>query len=176
MVRAVFATRMLVIGDSYVARLGAHLDPAWRVSCVGRPGARISDDGFRTWAVRTAVERQPVSVLLIVGGNDLARPLFRQQELLAYFDELAAGLLAAGLDQVFVLAIPPRVHLRATDAAASCFRRRRHLANDKLRRKFGRAPVMYVPLPTPGEFLGPDGVHPSAGGWRRLTDIVRRLL
>ena len=168
---------MLVLGDSYVARLGAHLDPAWRVSCVGRPGARVSDDCFRTWALRTAIERQPVSVLLIVGGSDHpARPLFRQQELLVYFDELVAGLLAAGVAHVFVLAIPPRVHLRATDVAASCFRRRRRLANNKLRRKFGRAPVMYVPLPTPGEFLGPDGVHPSAGGWRELTDIVRRLL
>ena len=167
---------MLIVGDSFVTRLAAQLDPGWPVVCAGRSGARLADDEFRRWAIGTAAASRPERVVLMIGGNDVALPRFRHVAFLALFEELAYGLLAAGAQQVHVMALPPRVRLRAGDVPAACYRKRRHLANGKLRVKFRRAPISFLPVPSSGEFLGSDGVHPSQRGWEAIKDVIRSLL
>ena len=134
---------LLVLGDSHVPSLEAYLDPAWPVTCAGWPGARLGDERFRRWAIRTACELRPQRVLLLVGSNDLADPAFSQQRLIAAFRELSLGLLAAGADLVLVCALPPRARLRRQDVTPTCYRCRRQLAN-QLRHKFRRPPVRYI--------------------------------
>ena len=124
---------LLVLGDSYAAHLERQVDPAWPVACAGRPGAKITSAAFRRWAIRTAHERRPRRVLLMVGSNDLVHQQFRQRELMDSFEELSLGLLAAGVDSVYICAIPPRCSFRSADASAGCYRRRQQLANVKLR-------------------------------------------
>ena len=167
---------LLIIGDSYSCRLKEHLDRSWGLVCVGKRGARLSDESFRRWALANAIASRPSSVLLIVGGNDLARPAFQQGEFIACYEELSLGLLAAGAELVWLLAIPPRVNMRRGDVSAACFSRRRHIANAKLCSKFKRPPVQFLPIRTSHGFLGPDGVHPSRRGWQTLRGAVRRLL
>ena len=167
---------LLIIGDSFTYHLAVHLNPSWDVSCVGRRGARLSDDSFRSWAIAMAVNTRPTRVLLIVGGNDVAHSSFQQRALTALFEELSLGLLAAGADSVRIPAIPPRTQLRAADVSAACFSRRRHVANSKLKGKFRRDPVMYRALCTSKGFLGWDGVHPSKRGWQALCAVVGTLL
>ena len=86
---------LLIIGDSFTYHLAVHLNPSWDVSCVGRRGARLSDDSFRSWAIAMAVNTRPTRVLLIVGGNDVAHPNFQQRALTALFEELS-GLADSG--------------------------------------------------------------------------------
>ena len=85
--------------DSFDARLGTHLDLARLVPCADSPGALVASYCVQAWALRSALELRPATVLLIVGENDPVESLFRQQTVLAYYDELAAG--------VSVPSIPP---------------------------------------------------------------------
>ena len=167
---------LLIIGDSFAHHLATHLNSSWDVSCVGRRGARLSDESFRRWAIATTINTRPTRVLLIVGGNDVAHPTFEQRSLAALFEELSLGLLAAGADSVRILAIPPGTQLRAADVSAACFSRRQRVANSKLKGKFRRDPVMFRALCTSKGFLGRDGVHPSRRGWQTLCAVVRTLL
>ena len=167
---------LLIIGDSFAFHLRAQLDPAWRVTCVGRRGANLSDDSFRKWAIETAIDIRPTRVLIIAGGNDLAKPQFRHQSMVALFEEISLGLLAAGADQVRILAIPPRVVMRKDDVTAACYNRRRYIINGKLRNKFKRDPVVFRYMCTSKGFLGRDGVHPSSQGWQILRTVVCSLM
>ena len=103
---------LLVLGDSYAAHLERQVDPAWPVACAGRPGAKIASAAFRRWAIRTAHERRPRRMLLMVGSNDLAHQQFRQRELMDSFEELSLGLLAAGVDSVYIQLAPGRRPVR----------------------------------------------------------------
>ena len=85
--------------------------------------------------------------------------------------ELVLGHLAAGATAIWILPIPPRNGLRPSDASAPQFQRRRWVANRLLRRLFRRAPVILVDYALPADFLGRDGVHPSAAGWRALDAV-----
>ena len=166
---------LLVLGDSFAARLERQLDPAWPVACAGCPGAKINSGAFRRWAIRTAHECRPQRVLLMVGSNDLATPQFRQRELMDNFEELSLGLLAAGVDSVYICAIPPRCRFRSEDASAGCYRRRRQLANVKLRHKCRREPICFISCSS-DQMIGRDGVHPSQQGWVAICHMVRFLL
>ena len=165
---------LLVLGDSFVRRMAGR-PSAYnaQITFLGRSGARIQDETFRRWAIQEVAYKRPAAVLLVIGGNDLARPQFRQRQLLAAFAELTAGLLAAGAGVVFMLAIPPRTACRPQDASVGQHRARRKLANLALRQRFRVEPVRCLPGPYPDGFLGPDGVHPSEAGWRWLTEVVR---
>ena len=111
----------------------------------------------------------------MIGSNDLATRDFRQQELLSNFRELSLGLLAAGTEVVRIWHIPSRIRLRPSDVPLQCYRRRRQLANLKLKNKFRVDPVACVSCPT-AVLLGRDGVHPSDGGWDNICVMVGRLL
>ena len=120
-------------------------------------------------------EIRPQQVLLMVGSNDLAGQDFRQQRLIGYFDEITLGMLAAGAQVVRVWLLPPRVSMRRGDVSGACYRRRRQLANAKLKHKFRREPVRWVSCPTT-HMLGPDGVHPSRVGWQIVCSMVAQLV
>ena len=57
---------------------------------------------------------------------------------IGYFDELTLGMLAAGALVVRVWLLPPRVCMRGGggwEVSGACYRRRRQLANAKLKHK-----------------------------------------
>lgn len=165
------------MGDSFVFHMAAYLDRRWRVSCAGRPGARLAEESFRTCATRTAREHRCSHVLLIIGGNDLARPDFRLRQFMEQLRELELGLLAAGVTAISIMAIPPRVGRRAGDAASAVYRQRRKLTNLSMRLRYRRPPAQFVAIPASvrSRFLGRDGVHPSRGGWMVLCQVVHAL-
>ena len=167
---------LLVLGDSF-AHWASHrcVLPA-SVVTAGRRGGRLDDEAFRQWAIGVVFRSRPERVLLIVGGNDLAGPVFNARHLHQMYEELISGVLAAGAGQVTVLPIPPRTACRPGGATVSAYRRRRRLMNLLLRRSFRRpraaSPVAFCPFtPGPG-FVGRDGVHPSAEGWRELAAVI----
>ena len=168
---------LLVIGDGFVFHMAAHLDRRWRVSCACRLGARLAGESFRDWAIRTAREHRCGRVLLIIGGNDLARPDFRLRQFMEQLRELELGLLAAGATAISIMAIPPRVGRRAGDAASAVYRQRRKLTNLTMRLRYQRPPAQFVAIPAGpvSRFLGRDGVHPSRGGWLVLCQVVLAL-
>ena len=172
---------LLILGDSFAYHFRDHFRHAQGVRAVGLRGARIGNPEFRRWAIRRAViERPPKEerfrVLLIVGGNDIARSAFRQRDLQADFAELVAGLLAAGAETVFILPLPPRDAARPGDARLTQYRRRRRLANYVLLRTYRGEPAVCLAFRPPAGFLGRDGVHPSARGWQALCELASSLL
>ena len=166
----------LLLGDSFAYWAGRRCPLGEAVQTAGWRGGAIADGRLRKWAIATVVRLQPAQVLLIIGGNDLAREHFSVRILSALFEELTLGLLAAGADSIVVFPIPPRASCRHGDVVVSVYRRRRRLMNQVLRRQFSH-PVTN-PQVTFGQFsfnechLGRDGVHPSAVGWQALADAV----
>ena len=169
----------LVIGDSFAYWAGRRC--AFRVPAqtAGWRGGCISDDRFRRWAVATVLHLRPQRVLLIVGGNDLARVPFSPRHLLGFFRELTLGLLAAGAEEIHVFPVPPRTSTRPGAASVSAFRRRRRLVNMLLRRLFARpavaSPVAFCAFQPAESFVGADGVHPSRAGWQAITDVAEAI-
>ena len=164
---------LLVLGDSYADHLRSRSMPTGLVSTYGWRGACVGDDAFRIWAIRQAVLLRPRRVMLMVGGNDLAKPLFRPRLLFSQLRELALGLLAAGADSILILPLPPRVRLRGNDVSPGRYQRRRWMANRLLRHKFRRPPVVCVDFVHHASFLSADGVHPSETGWCAMVACVR---
>ncbi|KAF0312116.1 hypothetical protein FJT64_017095 [Amphibalanus amphitrite] len=70
-----FFRMLLVLGDSYAHRFRSICDAGDSITASGWRGACVGDDEFRRWAIREAVLRRPQRVFLMVGSNDLARPL-----------------------------------------------------------------------------------------------------
>ncbi|KAF0298817.1 hypothetical protein FJT64_003817 [Amphibalanus amphitrite] len=66
---------LLVLGDSYAHRFRSICNAGDSITASGWRGACVGDDEFRRWAIRQAVLRRPQRVFLMVGSNDLARPL-----------------------------------------------------------------------------------------------------
>ena len=102
---------MLVIGDSFAARLQALGDDR-RFSAVGWSGGTVGDDRFRRWAIAEAARLRPSRVILMAGGNDLAKRTFQPRAWLRDLEELLLGLQAAGVGRIWVMPIPPRSRLR----------------------------------------------------------------
>ena len=75
---------LLILGDSYAARIEAYLDPAWPVTCAGWPGAQLGDELFRRWAIRTACELRPQRVLLLVGSSDFFLFIYTYNDIHVY--------------------------------------------------------------------------------------------
>ena len=146
------------------------------VTADGVRGGCVGDDSFRRRAIQAAVRHRPRVAVIMAGGNDLARPSCRLRNWLGSLQELVLGVLAAGATVVWIMPIPPRSGLRPTDVSARQFRRRRWVANRLLRRLFRRAPAMLMQFSPPADFLGRDGVHPSAAGWRALEAALRNVL
>ena len=146
------------------------------ISAAGRGVARLCDEHFKTWALREAVERRPRQAIVMIGGNDLAAPRFRQQLLVASFQELALGLLAAGAERVPIFPIPPRDSFRSGDVLPQQYRRRRRVTNKILKVKFRKSPVKCLPFVVPDGFLARDGVHPSAPGWETILAALRAFV
>ena len=157
-------------GDSYAVRFRARYGGDGHIDAAGRSGACVVDDEFRCWAIRRAALLRPRCVVILAGGNDLARPTFRLRQFFCNLRELSLGLLAAGAELVLFLPIPPRLGGRGV--SPSRFQRRRWLANRLLQRKFRRPPVACLEFVPPVGFLGDDGVHPSALGWRALKVCI----
>ena len=166
----------LVIGDSYAARLNDLLGPDDHLSAAGMRGARVCQEQFRHWALREAVALKPRVAMLLIGGNDLACPEFRQRNFIRNLRELALGLLAAGAERVFLFPIPPRDTFRRQDARPEQYRRRRRLTNRILKATFKRDPIICAPFVVPSGFLSRDGVYPSDSGWRALLAAIRARL
>ena len=164
---------LLVLGDSFAARLASRCTADDCVQAVGRSGARLGDENFRQWAIQQALLQQPQRVALIIGGNDVARRDFRQRLFLHQIEELCTGLIAAGVPSVIVLPIMPRDSMRSTDASRNAYRHRRRLTNKIMCEKFCRAPVFCPRLPRSVGFLCRDGVHPSESGWTELVAVLR---
>ena len=163
---------LLVLGDSFAARMRSRLPPDGPIEAVGWSGAHVHDELFRRWAIGQVVQWRPDAVLVIAGGNDVAQPGFRQRQLLADLRELALGLSAAGADRVFLFPIPPRDRLRHGDSSTVQYRRRRRFANRIMRATFRHFPIICRPFAVPSNFLGRDGVHPSEAGWQALFAYV----
>lgn len=169
------AKMLMVLGDSYAHRMRSHLDPAGQILCRGWPGARLGQESFRHWAVKQAKESKPDIVLLMIGGNDVARKEFRQRKFLSELEELALGLLAAGAREVRVWPVPPRTRLRKQDVSVACFRKRRHLLNHLMTKEL-RGECRIFPAPSMDKMLGADGVHPSELAWGQICASVAGLL
>lgn len=174
-----FSVMLLMLGDSFAFWAGQRCRLPPSVRTAGQRGGRLGDERFRRWAISTVMAMQPRRVLLIVGGNDIARPPFNPRLLSQLYEEIVLGILAAGADHVHVFPVPPRTSCRRGDVTVSVYRRRRRLVNLFLRRLF--APRGAVPSTVFGafrpedDFLGRDGVHPSAAGWASIAEYVRAL-
>ena len=170
---------LLVLGDSVAFWAGRRCVLGGGIRATGWRGGRIGDHRFRSWAIETALKEKPQQVLLTIGGNDLTAPVFNTRILSNWFEELTAGLLAAGAEKVWVMSIQPRTSHRPGDVAVSVFRRRRRLMNLVLRRQFSRScaspQVVFAPFTPPDNFIGRDGVHPSAEGWQALATFILTL-
>ena len=167
---------MLVLGDSYAFWLHRHIDAALPVASEGIRGGCIGEQRFRRWAVQAALRHRARVVLIIAGGNDLARPACNPRDWLWLVRGLTGALLAAGVERVHLLPVPPRSRLRPGDATARQYRRRRWLANRLLTDHFRGAPAEVLPFTPSPDFLGRDGVHPSPAGWRALEDVIKTVL
>lgn len=174
-----FSIMQLFIGDSFAhhAAERCHLGEATRAE--GWRGARLSQDSFRRWAIARVLHWRPARVVLFVGSNDLAAQQFSVRHLVGFYEELTAGMLAAGAGCVVVMPLPPRSRLRPGDVSAAVYRRRRRLVNQVLRRQFARPranpDVSFGRFVFGDDFLGPDGIHPSAAGWRALEVAVSAM-
>ena len=156
------------MGDSFASHLARRVNTPGIV-VLGRRGATLQDEAFRRWVLQEAARHQPDAVLLIVGGNDLAAPTCRLRSFIGLTEEIAAGLLATGTPEVIFL----RVSRRPQDVSAKQHRRRRKLLNLALHQRFAAAPVRCQSVRFPNNFLGADGTHPSAVGWRWLASVIR---
>ena len=103
----------LVLGASYAARLVTRRDEydftavaRRNIHAVGWPGAHLCDELFQTWAMQQAADRRPQQVMIMIGGNDLARSDFRQRQFRSSMQALTIGLLAAGVARVIIFPIP----------------------------------------------------------------------
>ena len=175
----VFSSEMLlVLGDSFAPGVGRRCSVDPSVCSSGRRGGRISDESFRRWAIRQVFDLQPRRVLLMVGGNDIDQAPFSARQLCQLFEELVLGILAAGATEVYIFPVPPRVSCR--HVSASVYRRRRRLLNLVLRRFFARwkdgSQVVFSPFHAAMDFIGGDGVHPSAAGWRAVAHYINTLV
>ena len=165
---------MLVLGDSYAARLNAR-PPIPSIAAAGVRGGCVDREEFRRWAIRVAAQLRPGAVVLVAGGNDLSRRSCRVREWIANLQELTLGMLAAGVSRVWVLPIPPRTSFREA-GMQRLYRRRRWVANRLLQRLFRDDPVRTLKFTPPTNFLAADGVHPSAAGWCALESVLRTAL
>ena len=102
----------------------------------------------------------------------LAAPQFSVRHILCLYEELTAGMLAAGAGHVIVMPLSPCSFLRPGDVSAAVYRRRRRLVNQVLCRQFYRPranpDVSFRQFVFNDDFLGTDGAHPSVAGWRAL--------
>ena len=77
-----------------------------------------------------------------------------------------------------IFPIPPRVSCR--HVPTSVYWRRRRLLNLVLRRFFSRwnddSRVVSSPFHAAMDFIGSDGVHPSAAGWREIARYISTLV
>ena len=132
----------LVQGDSFAWHM-ARRDNNPGVTVLGRRGATLQDEAFRRWVLQEAARHRPDTVMLIVGGNDLAAPTFRLRSFIALNKEIVAELLATGTPEVIFMPILQRVSRWSQDASAKQHRRRRKPLNLALHQRFVAAP----PLP-----------------------------
>lgn len=160
---------LLILGHSYAAHLESRVALDNRMQAIGWRGARVSDEHFQRWAIQQALQRQPQRVALLVGGNDLSQPQFRQRSFIQQLHQLCLGLLAAGAEGIVVFSIMPRDRMRDGDVSRNTYRHRRHLCNKILSKKFRHAPILCHKFSPSLGFLGRDGVHPSANGWMELV-------
>ena len=164
---------LLVIGDSFAQRLTSKLTTSDNVTAKGRPGATLASDSFRRWAIACAYEAQPEAVMLIIGGNDVASRDFQFRTFLSLIEELIAGIAAAGVPRIIIMPIPPRTSSRPQDVAVRQHHLRRKRLNLTLRGRFRSNAVRCPTTKYPASFVGTDGLHPSATGWRWLLSVVR---
>ena len=174
MTSSVFFSILLLVGDSFAFWASRRCVLHESIRTAGRRGGCVRDDSFRRWAIAAVASLRPQHVVLVVGGNDLAHPQYNARIVVHQFHELVCGMLAAGAEAITLFPIPPRSASRSGAVSAAIFHRRRRLTNMLLRRRY-RRPSVDLPVAfgsfVPGEnFLGRDGVHPSASGWQAFGE------
>ena len=87
---------LLLVGDSFAAHLGSRIAPNGPIQAAGWRGACVGREDFRRWVIGEVAVRRPDTVIILAGGNDLARPDFRQRSLAGHLRELALGVNSGG--------------------------------------------------------------------------------
>lgn len=129
------AAMLLVIADSFVTHLPRDLSRCDRVRTAG---TCVCLDRFQHWVVRVARISRPQTVLIIAGGNDLARPDFQIRNLMHAFSRLVSGLPAAEFEWVALFPIPPRDRTRCHDVTVQDHYRRCRVIHEKILRETSR--------------------------------------
>ena len=144
---------------------------------MGIPGGRLSCNAHRKRWVRAAESRQAKTVLLLFGGNDLCQPDLDLPQLSRMLIGFAEELRAAGVVNIFVFPILPRV--RPHGVRRETYRKRQQAVNRNWASRFRRPPVVFLNWPVGEPMIGDDGVHLSRAGrglvLRAVTQIQRSL-
>ena len=157
---------LLILGHSYAAHLESRVALDNRMQAIGWRGARVSDEHFQRWAIQQALQRQPQRVALLVGGNDLSQPQFRQRSFIQQLHQLCLGLLAAGAEGIVVFSIMPRDRMRDGDVSRNTYRHRRHLCNKSSARNSDTRLSSATSFPHRlGFWAGTGFTHLRMGGW-----------
>ena len=114
-------------------------------------------------------------VVLIIGGNDLAARDLDLPQLSSDLHLLGLGLVALGVNRVWVLPILPRSKTRRGDVSPERYEQRRRAVNRIWATRFRRSPVTMVNGDYPAGMLGRDGVHLSVQGERVIMDMIRGI-
>ena len=170
---------LLILGSSHARRLGRNLQERGReeslISAAGIPGGRLMSERHRIWLLTMAKARRPKTVVLMLGGNDLSARDFDLPSLSTHLSILGLGLLALGVENVWVLPILPRSTTRPVDVSPQRYEQRRLATNRIWSTRFRRAPVTMINAEYPPGTIGRDGVHLSARGEEAVLEIVRGI-
>ena len=144
---------------------------------MGISGGRLGCDAHRKRWVRAAETRRAKTVLLVFGGDDLCQPDFDLPELSRVLISFGQELRAAGVADILLFPVLPRVRPRGVHRQT--YRQRQEAVNRSWASRFWRPPIIFVNWPVGEEMIGGDGVHLSRRGrgmvLQIMTQIQRRL-
>lgn len=150
-------------------------EPGWHVLNQGVNGER--SDQIRDRFGQDVVEHRPSTVVIIAGVNDV----YQGREAAHVIEQLDAMYDRAAAAKIAVVAGTIVPYNTATAEQNSRMRQ----INDWIRsRAAGDPNVTFADtraaVAAPGEpdvlFESPDGLHPSAEGYRRMADVIRRAI
>ena len=168
----------LILGSSHAMRLRRRLREddsrgLAGVSAAGIPGGLLGSARHHKWFLQMAKAQRLRQVILLLGGNDLCRRDFDLPQLSDDIYTLGLGLLAVGVDRVWMMPILPRFHTRDGDVTPEQYEDRRRAANRILGTRFRRPPVTMLNVCFSSAHIGRDGVHLSRVGEDAVLDVIR---